>query len=169
MVLKTSNLLWQDKQHLLENKVQNLIVLRHAFLFLQVCLIGKSRSYEQAQEDLAEVKRTDYIRGRQVLINNSAVVTQKEHSGPHHHGDGQEMAKAGCDWGNGFQPREKIETVRNCAALPRDFVDGVVLKVAMTLLGLPGEKTEEEEENEIGKERIRWNAGGKKSMAFLLL
>lgn len=79
------------------------------------------------------------------------------------------MAKAGCDWGNGFQPREKIETVRNCAALPRDFVDGVVLKVAMTLLGLPGEKTEEEEENEIGKERIRWNAGGKKSMAFLLL
>lgn len=136
---------------------------------MQVCLIGKSRSYEQAQEDLAEVKRTDYIRGRQVLINNSAVVTQKEHSGPHHHGDGQEMAKAGCDWGNGFQPREKIETVRNCAALPRDFVDGVVLKVAMTLLGLPGEKTEEEEENEIGKERIRWNAGGKKSMAFLLL
>lgn len=79
------------------------------------------------------------------------------------------MAKAGCDWGNGFQPREKIETVRNCAALPRDFVDGVVLKVAMTLLGLPGEKTEEEEENEIGKERIGWNAGGKKSMAFLLL
>ncbi|XP_017327350.1 probable tRNA (uracil-O(2)-)-methyltransferase [Ictalurus punctatus] len=130
----------------------------------RVCLIGKSRSYEQAQEDLAEVKRTDYIRGRQVLINNSAVVTQKEHSGPHHHGDGQEMAKAGCDWGNGFQPREKIETVRNCAALPRDFVDGVVLKVAMTLLGLPGEKTEEEEENEIGKERIRWNAGGSLSV-----
>lgn len=140
-------------------------MLRHAFL--QVCLIGKSRSYEQAEEELAEVRRTDYIRGRQALITNSTVVPPKEHSGPHHHGDGQEMAKAGCDWGNGFQPREKIETVRNCAALPRDFVDGVVLKVAQTLLGLTGEKSEEEEEDKIGKERIRWNTGGKKSMAFL--
>ncbi|KAB5579426.1 hypothetical protein PHYPO_G00194940 [Pangasianodon hypophthalmus] len=130
----------------------------------RVCLIGKSRSYEQAEEELAEVKRTDYIRGRQALTDNSTVVSQKEHSGPHHHGDGQEMAKAGCDWGNGFQPREKIETVRNCAALPRDFVDGVVLKVAMALLGLTGEKREEEEEDKIGKQRIRWNAGGSLSV-----
>ncbi|XP_060790826.1 probable tRNA (uracil-O(2)-)-methyltransferase [Neoarius graeffei] len=130
----------------------------------RVCLIGKSRSYEQAEEELAEVRRTDYIRGRQALITNSTVVPPKEHSGPHHHGDGQEMAKAGCDWGNGFQPREKIETVRNCAALPRDFVDGVVLKVAQTLLGLTGEKSEEEEVDKIGKERIRWNTGGSLSV-----
>lgn len=119
-------------------------------------------------EELAEVKRTDYIRGRQALIANTTVVTQKEHSESHQQGDGQEMANALCDWGNGFQPREKIETVRNCAALPRDFVDGVVLKVAMALLGLAGEKREEEEEekNTIGKERIRWNAGGKKSIGI---
>lgn len=111
------------------------------------------------------MKRTDYIRGREALI--PTVVNQNVHSGSHQHGDGQEMAKAACDWGKGFQPREKIETVRNCAALPRDFVDGVVLKVAMALLGLAGEKTEEEEEDKIGKERSKWNAGGKKNMAFL--
>ncbi|XP_027025151.2 probable tRNA (uracil-O(2)-)-methyltransferase [Tachysurus fulvidraco] len=128
----------------------------------RVCLIGKSRSYEQVEEEFADVKRTDYISGRQALI--STVVGQKIHSGSHHHGDGQEMAKAACDWGKGFQPREKIETVRNCAALPRDFVDGVVLKVAMALLGLAGGKTEEEEEDKIGKERIRWNAGGSLSV-----
>ncbi|GAA6077941.1 probable tRNA (uracil-O(2)-)-methyltransferase [Tachysurus ichikawai] len=127
----------------------------------RVCLIGKSRSYEQAEEEFADVKRTDYIRGRQALI--STVVGQKIHSGSHHHGDGQEMAKAACDWGKGFQPREKIETVRNCASLPRDFVDGVVLKVAMALLGLAVGKTEEEEDK-IGKERIRWNAGGSLSV-----
>ncbi|KAK3546453.1 hypothetical protein QTP70_026306 [Hemibagrus guttatus] len=124
----------------------------------RVCLIGKSRRYEQAEEEFADVKRTDYIRGRQALI--PTVVTQKIHSGSHQHRDGQEMAKAACDWGKGFQPREKIETVRNCAALPRDFVDGVVLKVAMALLGLAGEKTEEEKEDKIGKERSKWNAGG---------
>lgn len=137
-------------------------MLRHALL--QVCLIGKSRTYEKAEEELAEVKRTDCIRGRQALISNSAVVIQKEHSGPHQQGDGQEVANAQCDWGNGFQPREKIETVRNCAALPRDFVDGVVLKVATALLGLAGEKREEEDK--IGKERIRWNAGGKMSFGI---
>lgn len=131
---------------------------------MQVCLIGKSRSYEQAEDELADVKRTDYIRGREALI--PTVVNQNVHSGSHQHGDGQEMAKAACDWGKGFQPREKIETVRNCAALPRDFVDGVVLKVAMALLGLAGEKTEEEEEDKIGKERSKWNAGGKKNMAY---
>ncbi|KAF5907065.1 putative tRNA (uracil-O(2)-)-methyltransferase [Clarias magur] len=131
----------------------------------RVCLIGTSRSYELAEEELAEVKRTDYIMGRQALIDNSTVVTQKEHSGPHHHqGDGQEMTKAGCDWGTGFQPREKIETVRNCAALPRDFVDGIVLKVAMALLGLTGKKKEEEEEDKIGKESIGWNLGGSLSI-----
>uniref|UniRef100_A0A4W5PQY2 tRNA (uracil-O(2)-)-methyltransferase n=1 Tax=Hucho hucho TaxID=62062 RepID=A0A4W5PQY2_9TELE len=34
--------------------------------------------------------------------------------------------------GPGFQPRERIETVRNCTALPRDFVDGIGLRVANT-------------------------------------
>lgn len=127
-----------------------------------MCLIGKSRSYEQADEELADVKRADFIRGRQALITISPAVSQKERSGPQQQEYGQD---AQCDWGSGFQPREKIETVRNCAALPRDFVDGVVLKVAMTLLGLAGHETEkEEEEDKIGKERIRWNPGGKKSI-----
>ncbi|KAF7706293.1 probable tRNA (uracil-O(2)-)-methyltransferase [Silurus meridionalis] len=127
----------------------------------RVCLIGMSRSYEQAEEELAEVKRTHYISGRQAFISNVTVITQKEHSGPHH----EDRQKAqGCEWGNGFQPREKIETVRNCAALPRDFVDGVVLKVAKALLGLTGKKIEEKETDKIGKEHIRWNAGGSLSV-----
>lgn len=114
------------------------------------------------------MKRTNYIRGRQASIAISTAVTQKEHSGSHQQGDGQKMANAQCDWGSGFQPREKIETVRNCAALPRDFVDGVVLKVAMALLGLTGQQKEEEEKvDKVGKERIRWNAGGEKSFGSL--
>ena len=57
----------------------------------------------------------------------------------------------GRTWGAGFQPRERVETSRNCASLPRDFVDKVVLQVANALLGLtdgPGSCSD-------------WNQGGK--------
>ncbi|TSK82199.1 putative tRNA (uracil-O(2)-)-methyltransferase [Bagarius yarrelli] len=126
----------------------------------RVCLIGKSRSYGEDEEELADLKRTDYIRERQILIDSSAVVSQKIHNGPYYQEDGQQTAKEKSVWGKGFQPREKIETVRNCAALPRTFVDAVVLKVAMALLELAKEKREEEEKDTVGQERIRWNAGG---------
>ncbi|XP_030193956.1 putative tRNA (uracil-O(2)-)-methyltransferase [Gadus morhua] len=56
--------------------------------------------------------------------------------GYHDNGDPEPAGPPGNDWGAGFQPRERVEKVRNCAALPRDFVDGVVLRVAKALLGL---------------------------------
>ena len=52
-------------------------------------------------------------------------------------GAGQQGARAPAEglWLSGFQPREKAERLRNCAALPREFVDQVVLQVAHLLLG----------------------------------
>lgn len=47
--------------------------------------------------------------------------------------EGAEARAAGL-WLSGFHPREKAERVRNCAALPRDFVDQVVLQVGRLLL-----------------------------------
>lgn len=38
-------------------------------------------------------------------------------------------------WLPGFHPRDRAERVRNCTALPREFVDQVVLQVANLLLG----------------------------------
>lgn len=51
--------------------------------------------------------------------------------------DSQGPPDAGADglWLSGFRPRERAERVRNCAALPREFVDAVVLQVAQLLLG----------------------------------
>uniref|UniRef100_A0AAR2LEJ7 tRNA (uracil-O(2)-)-methyltransferase n=1 Tax=Pygocentrus nattereri TaxID=42514 RepID=A0AAR2LEJ7_PYGNA len=128
----------------------------------RVCLIGRSRSYEEPEGELAEARRTDYIRGRQVSYTSFTNVTQKDHSRHNHHGDGQEIPEPGSEWGSGFQPREKTETVRNCAALPRDLVDGVVLKVARALLELTAEAGEEGK-NSSWKDTNNWHAGGEKS------
>lgn len=65
-------------------------------------------------------------------------------------GDAERYDVAGSTWGAGFQPRDRVETVRNCAALPRDFVDRIVLQVANALLGMTA-----------GESCKDWNKGGK--------
>ncbi|XP_066537309.1 probable tRNA (uracil-O(2)-)-methyltransferase [Hoplias malabaricus] len=129
----------------------------------RVCLIGKSRSYEEPEGELAEGRRADYIRGRQVSSTSSTNVTQEDHSVDNHHGDRQGIPEPGSEWGNGFQPREKTETVRNCAALPRDLVDGVVLKVARALLVLTAEAGQEKNHTML-RDTNEWNAGGSLSI-----
>lgn len=100
----------------------------------RVCLVGQSRNYEESDGRQAEEHRTLYIHGRQVCSG-----------GVENH-----------DWGAGFQPRERVETVRNCAALPREFIDGVVLRVANALLGLT--------KDEDGGVQDSWNRGGSLSV-----
>lgn len=123
----------------------------------RVCIIGKSRGYAEHEESLIEEQRNDYIRGRQALYTSSGGGTcanQGGQNGPDHFENGQDISSPGSDWGNGFQPREKTETIRNCAALPRDFVDAVVLKVAKSLLSLTKKNTESSECCDV------WNTGG---------
>ncbi|XP_030635578.1 putative tRNA (uracil-O(2)-)-methyltransferase [Chanos chanos] len=132
----------------------------------RVCLIGSSRSYREPDEALAENRRACYIRGRQVCAASTATTNHITHNIPngcnhHRDGDGQEDLSPGSNWGSGFQPREKVESVRNCAALPRDFISAVVLRVANALLELSGEETEKTEE-ERGADA--WNTGGSLSI-----
>ncbi|CAL8241975.1 unnamed protein product [Merluccius merluccius] len=117
----------------------------------RVCLVGKSRSYPPADGDQAEERRASYIRSRWLGTVVLPSATEGEgggggdHDGDHdgEHGGGCHVNEdvnpagtPGSNWGVGFQPRERVEKVRNCAALPRDFVDSVVLRVATALLGL---------------------------------
>jgi len=74
------------------------------------------------------------------------------------------MEMASGIWMPGFQPREKVEQTRNCAALPRDFVDGVVLNVANLLLNAVPAKSCS---NSHGGNKDTWNPGGE--MVFLTL
>ncbi|XP_043429026.1 probable tRNA (uracil-O(2)-)-methyltransferase isoform X1 [Prionailurus bengalensis] len=116
----------------------------------RVCLIGKRRTYPPTGEALMDEQRTRYINSRQ-----GRPVSPPGREPPHPppraavaragrpHGrqaldagaaeEGAEARAAGL-WLSGFHPREKAERVRNCAALPRDFVDRVVLQVGHLLL-----------------------------------
>ncbi|XP_034532640.1 probable tRNA (uracil-O(2)-)-methyltransferase [Notolabrus celidotus] len=116
----------------------------------RVCLVGKSRNYEQPHEAEAEQRRAHYVQSRQAA---SGVTVQVSNIGSDGHcclGNGENGRTPWSSWGAGFQPRDRVETVRNCAALPRDFVDGVVLQVANALLGMTEDDGGESD----------WNRGG---------
>ncbi|XP_040481374.1 probable tRNA (uracil-O(2)-)-methyltransferase [Ursus maritimus] len=116
----------------------------------RVCLIGKSRTYSPAGEVSMDEQRTQYInsrRGRPVSPHGEAPAPSPSQAAegcaghPHGHqaldsgaAEGGAEAQADQLWLSGFQPREKAERVRNCATLPRDFIDQVVLQVAHLLL-----------------------------------
>ncbi|KAK9524732.1 hypothetical protein VZT92_017101 [Zoarces viviparus] len=116
----------------------------------RVCLVGKSRSYRLSDEAEAEQRRARYIQSHQTTsgatAHRSGIRNDKDTDGT-----------LDSSWGAGFQPRDRVEAVRNCAALPRDFVDGVVLQVANVLLGMTGEDG--------GTSSTDWNQGGSLSVS----
>ncbi|XP_050803611.1 probable tRNA (uracil-O(2)-)-methyltransferase isoform X3 [Gopherus flavomarginatus] len=119
----------------------------------RVCLIGKSRTYPPLQEYQIDKQRTQYI-NRQSCTGVTSDKTVGSNQCENHHvvncvvDQAVELECAANEtktdgdrvWLSGFQPREKVEQVRNCAALPRDFVDDVVLTVASLLLNATQEK-----------------------------
>lgn len=137
------------------------LLLGHAFILktqqqglsLQVCLVGKSRNYELPDEAEAERRRANYVESRKTRAGVTVQGSDVRNEGACRHGDKDTDRTRGSSWGAGFQPRDRVETVRNCAALPRDFVDGVVLQVANVLLGMT--------EGDGGGAAGEWNRGGK--------
>ncbi|XP_013013035.1 probable tRNA (uracil-O(2)-)-methyltransferase isoform X2 [Cavia porcellus] len=147
----------------------------------RVCLIGKARLYPPASEASVDQRRIQYIHSRRGLSGGEppcpalqAAACDAAHPDrdralgtgaqddlgdlvPEH---GPE-AQAGGSWVPGFHPREKVERVRNCAALPRDFTERVVLQVASLLLG--GEKPKPGSPRE-GTQKA-WNGGGSLALA----
>ncbi|XP_061276933.1 probable tRNA (uracil-O(2)-)-methyltransferase isoform X2 [Bos javanicus] len=145
----------------------------------RVCLIGKSRTYPPAREASVDEERTRYINSRRGCPGSPCSggpalpppgAAPSSAPGPKGHGAldarpahtveagaGQQGAGAPAEglWMSGFQPREKAERLRNCAALPREFVDRVVLQVAHLLLG----------KSPAGGSAQAWNRGGSLSLA----
>ncbi|XP_061225427.1 probable tRNA (uracil-O(2)-)-methyltransferase isoform X2 [Neopsephotus bourkii] len=116
----------------------------------RVSLIGKSRTYPPAEHALIDKQITQYINNRQtcavVMCNRKVACSHKAHSDdvckePSSELPENETETAGTVWMPGFQPREKVEQIRNCASLPRDFVDDVVLSVANLLLNANSQKS----------------------------
>lgn len=113
--------------------------------------MGKSRNYEVSDEDETEQRRACYIHSRQTSSGVTVQRSDVANDGSCCHGNRDGDSTPGREWGTGFQPRERVETTRNCASLPRDFVDRVVLRVANALLRLTGGPGS----------RTGWNQGGR--------
>ncbi|XP_031991570.1 probable tRNA (uracil-O(2)-)-methyltransferase isoform X2 [Hylobates moloch] len=151
----------------------------------RVCLVGKSRTYPSSREASVDEKRTQYIKsrrgcpvsppGRELSPSPPWVA-----AGSAGHCDGQQALDTGVGcvarawaaehgagsqaegpWLPGFHPREKAERVRNCAALPRDFIDQVVLQVANLLLGGKKLNTRSSQNGSLKT----WNGGESLSLA----
>ncbi|XP_061769870.1 probable tRNA (uracil-O(2)-)-methyltransferase isoform X1 [Nerophis ophidion] len=105
----------------------------------RVCLVGKTRNYQAFDEAQVEDRRAQYIQNR-----GSAI--KKDH--------------VSSSWGSGFHPREKVEVVRNCGTLSRDFVDDVVIRVADALLRMTADG---------GQSCSSWNTGGSLSLGEVAL
>ncbi|XP_050829647.1 probable tRNA (uracil-O(2)-)-methyltransferase isoform X1 [Serinus canaria] len=131
----------------------------------RVSFIGKSRTYPAAERALIDKQITEFINSRRTC----AVATCDRRVGFNHedHCGGlckeagseppeDETETAGTIWMPGFQPREKVEQVRNCASLPRDFVDEVVLNVANLLLNAAPQKSCSDKQ---GGNMNTWNQG----------
>ncbi|XP_028284959.1 putative tRNA (uracil-O(2)-)-methyltransferase [Parambassis ranga] len=123
----------------------------------RVCLIGKSRSYLPPDEAEAEQRRSHYIQSRQTACGVAVQRSDTRKDMDCCHGNTDSDGAPGYSWGAGFQPRDRVEMVRNCATLSRDFVDGVVLQVATVLLGMTVADS--------GGSSSEWNQGGSLSVS----
>ncbi|XP_032874784.1 probable tRNA (uracil-O(2)-)-methyltransferase [Amblyraja radiata] len=152
----------------------------------RVCLIGNQRTYPLSSEERLDEERTQYISERYsctLSTNNhfsDVIASTSLHLAPdmkHCSNAYDSMVQdtsaemnslASSKWLAGFQPREKIQKVRNCATLPRDFTDDVVLQVAKELLKINQDSFQNSnDEDNTGN----WNKGGSlplKNVADLL-
>ncbi|XP_030306499.1 probable tRNA (uracil-O(2)-)-methyltransferase [Calypte anna] len=127
----------------------------------KVCLIGKNRTYPPTESALIDKQITQYLNNRPtcavVTCNRRTGFNHKDQSDNVREGMGSELPEnESTIWMPGFQPREKIEQIRNCSSLPRDFVDDVVLNVANLLLN---EAPEKSYSNMHGGNTNTWNQG----------
>lgn len=106
--------------------------------------MGRARTYPPSAEPAADTRRSRYIQSR----------APPQAQGPPAAAEAGTQSPEGsaAPWLSGFRPRERVERVRNCAALPRAFRDRVVLRVATLLLGARGA--------EHGEDPQAWNPGG---------
>ncbi|XP_051897365.1 probable tRNA (uracil-O(2)-)-methyltransferase [Pristis pectinata] len=151
----------------------------------RVCLIGNQRTYPVFNEERLDKERTQYIRERcsftlstetnhfSEAITSSLFAHDMTHCSSAEHsmvqGTSAEVDSfVSSMWLADFQPREKAQKIRNCATLPRDFTDRVVLQVAKALLKANQDpcKNSNNEDN-----TGYWNKGGSlplKNVAALL-
>nr|XP_020480042.1 probable tRNA (uracil-O(2)-)-methyltransferase [Monopterus albus] len=123
----------------------------------RVCLVGKSRNYQLSAEADAEQRRAHYIQRHRTSCGLIGQGSNIRSDGGCCHGNADSDRTHRSSWGAGFQPRNRVEMVRNCTTLPRDFVDGVVSQVANVLLGMT--------ENDSGASSDEWNQGGSLSVS----
>ncbi|XP_063780248.1 probable tRNA (uracil-O(2)-)-methyltransferase isoform X2 [Pseudophryne corroboree] len=125
----------------------------------RVCLIGETRRYSPLEEAQVDERRAQYIASHSAdstsdntdsrLCDGHTDTTNGEEST-------DDLKAEHSSWIPGFRPRDKVEQIRNCVLLPRDFIDQVVLQVAQLLLS---SNTEEEKDIVHDGASSTWNRG----------
>ncbi|KAM4051657.1 putative tRNA (uracil-O(2)-)-methyltransferase [Anomaloglossus baeobatrachus] len=125
----------------------------------RVCLIGKTRSYPPAEEPQADARRSQYMSSLSAdSVTHAAApgtcedISDSVHDAITSHSTNHCLKAEPANWISGFRPRDKVEQVRNCASLPRDLIDKVVLQVAQLLL-------EEKDNRSTNGAEQAWNNG----------
>ncbi|XP_075050481.1 putative tRNA (uracil-O(2)-)-methyltransferase [Mixophyes fleayi] len=129
----------------------------------RVCLIGETRRYPPQEEAQVDEQRAQYI-----ASHSSDSTGAKDDSrlcdGHADSADGEKSSDVSTkcpkiehtNWIAGFRPRDKVEQIRNCVLLPRDFIDKVVLQVAQLLLC---SNTEDQSDSVHDGAEYTWNKG----------
>lgn len=126
-----------------------------------------SRNYKEENEKAIDMIRNDFIKKHS---RNSKLESQTSKDISTNHTESKEIitsnqnvSKENC-WIEDFKPRDRVETVKNCSQLDREFLDSFVFTVANFLL-----QTENYISLTRGSETISWNAGGKHIFNFDIL
>lgn len=89
---------------------------------MQVCFIGKSRTYEVNNAEDTEK-------------NIKALISRRSKSKYNH-------VESENEWTDNFTPREKIQKVRNCTQVDKRLSDSIIKKVFKALLDLESQESQ---------------------------
>ncbi|XP_007956390.1 probable tRNA (uracil-O(2)-)-methyltransferase [Orycteropus afer afer] len=139
-------------------------LLTHILSSAGVCLVGMSRTYPPAREASVDEHRTQYIHSQR--SPGGRPPRAQDQAGPQDAGAAAEPVPTEVPaeglWLPGFQPRAKVERVRNATSLPRDVTDQAVLQVARLLLGGKQLRSGGSTQDAAGK---AWDRGGSLSLS----
>ncbi|KAL3858141.1 hypothetical protein ACJMK2_012751 [Sinanodonta woodiana] len=114
----------------------------------RVCFVGRNRSYSPAEETIIEGERSAFIQQRCLTghKDDKGVNSKKRTHSPD---DGESKV-----WSSNFQPREKVEKIRNCITVSQSTKDHVVKIVFDRVLNCEKSSTEQLPDGRL------WRRGG---------
>ncbi|KAK3609488.1 hypothetical protein CHS0354_022248 [Potamilus streckersoni] len=114
----------------------------------RVCFVGRNRSYSPAEESIIEAERSAFIQQRCLMCHKDEDC-KGVNSAKRKKDDSESKV-----WPSDFQPREKVEKIRNCITVSQSTKDHVVKIVFDRVLNCENSSTEQLPDGRL------WRRGG---------